>query len=129
MRKKLEHELSRRERQIMDVIYQRGQGTVGEVLDALPDPPSYSSIRALMGILEDKGLLVHFQQGNRYIYKPTEPRDNAGKQAIKRVLDTFYGGSIENAVAALLDASDSRISEDEIAKIANLIEKARSEGR
>jgi len=121
-------ELSRRERQIMDVIYQREQATVGEVQEALPDPPSYSSVRALMGILEEKGWLLHEQDGARYIYRPTQPRASAGKQAIARVLHTFYGGSVEQAVAALLESSDG-FTDEQMMQISALIAQARQEGR
>lgn len=128
MRKRTPQEMSRRERQIMDVIFQRGKATVTEVLEAMPDPPSYSAVRALMGILEEKGLLTHTQDGPRYTYSPTQPRDNAGRQAIKRVLQTFYDGSIENAVAALLDVSESSMSDEEMKRISELIAKAREDG-
>jgi BlaI family transcriptional regulator, penicillinase repressor len=122
-------ELSKRERQIMDVIYQRGRASAAEVVEALPDPPSYSTIRALLVILEKKGYVTHQQEGARYIYLPTQPREQAGQAALKRVLKTFYDGSIEKAVAALLDSRRSRVSAEEAQALARLIEQARKEGR
>ncbi|HOF89659.1 MAG TPA: BlaI/MecI/CopY family transcriptional regulator [Armatimonadota bacterium] len=120
-------DLGRRERQIMEVVYQRGQATVGEVREALEDPPSYSAVRAFMNILEEKGYLTHEQVGNRYVYRPTHPRDAAGKAALKRVLWTFYEGSIANSVAALLDAES--LSPEELDELTRLIVRAREEGR
>ena len=104
----MEHEpvpahLSRRESQIMDVIYEIGCATVAEVLERLPDPPSYSAVRALLRVLEDKGHLEHEQDGPRYLFRPTVPREAARTTALRRVVRTFFGGSTERAVAALLD--------------------------
>jgi BlaI family transcriptional regulator, penicillinase repressor len=123
------NELSRRERQIMDIVYQRGRATVAEVRAGLPSPPGYSAVRALLAILVDKGWLKHESDGPRYVYSPTRPRGRAGTSAIKRVLETFYEGSVEQAVAALLKASDSKLSDDELDRIGTLIDKARREGR
>ena len=120
-------DLGRRERQIMEVIYQRGQATVTEVREALDDPPSYSAVRTFMNILEEKGHLTHEQVGKRYVYRPTHPRDAAGKAALQRVLQTFYEGSIANSVAALLDAES--LSPEEIGELTRLIDRARKEGR
>ncbi len=122
-------ELSRRERQIMDVIYQRERASAAEVRENLPDPPSYSAVRALLVILERKGLLQHVQEGNRYIYLPTQYRENAGRAALRRVLRTFYEGSLGKAVAALLDASDADLSPEEVARLSELIAQSRKEGR
>jgi predicted transcriptional regulator len=122
-------DLSRRERQIMDVIYQRGRASVAEVRSDLPDPPSYSAVRTLLGILEGKGHLTHTKEGSRYVYLPTRPRTRAGRAALKRVLRTFYEGSVESAVAALLDISEDSLSEEEIRRLSQLIDKARREGR
>ena len=120
-------DLGRRERQIMEVIYRRGQATVAEVRESLADPPSYSAVRTFMNILEDKGHLTHEQVGNRFVYHPTHPRDEAGKAALKRVLQTFYEGSIANSVAAMLDAES--LSPAEIDELTRLIDRARKEGR
>src|ERR671925_464450 len=94
--------LSRRERQIMDIIYARGQATAAEVTAALPDPPSYSAVRALLRILEQKGHLRHEQDGPRYVFLPTVPRDRARRSAMRHLVRTFFDGSTEDAVAALL---------------------------
>ncbi len=122
-------QLSRRERQIMDVIYQRGRASAAEVREALPDPPSYSAVRTLLTILEGKGLLKHAQEGPRYVYQPTERRDRAGRSALRQVLTTFYGGSLGKAVAALLDSSDTDLTPEELDRLSQLIEEARKEGR
>jgi predicted transcriptional regulator len=120
---------SRRERQILDVIYERGSASASDVLAALEDPPSYSAVRALLRILEDKGHLTHDARGGRYVYRPTRPRTQAAKAAVRRLLKTFFGGSAPKAVAALLDASDRRLSPDELDHVAKLIDQARREGR
>ena len=121
--------LSRRERQIMDVIYREGQATATEVLAAMPDPPSYSAVRAMLRVLENKGHLRHVPDGTRYVYRPTLTRDRAGKPALANVLETFFDGSTEKAVAALLDLSRQDLSEQELDRMAQLIEQARLEGR
>ena len=117
--------LSRRERQIMDIIYRRGRASVGEVLNDLPDPPSYSAVRALLRILENKGHVTHKKEGPRYIYMPTQPRQSAGESALQRVFQTFFDGSIEKTVAALLDVSDSSLSDAEFDRLAQLINEAK----
>ena len=122
-------QLSRRERQIMEAIYRAGQATATEVLESLPDPPSYSSVRALLRILETKGHLRHVADGTRYVFLPTVAPDRARRSAIQSLLDTFFEGSREKAVAALLDASRSELSEKELDRISQLIENAREEGR
>jgi len=119
------HELSRRERQIMDTIYRKGRAA--EVREGLPDAPSYSAVRALLAILETKGYLRHVKEGARYIYLPTQARQRAGRAALRRVLRTFYDGSVEKTVAALLDVSASSLSSEEIDRLARLIEEARKE--
>ena len=129
MGKKSHIDLSRRERQIMDIIYSRGSAGVADVMGELPDPPTYSAVRALLRVLEEKGHLKHRKDGARYIYLPTRPRGNAGRSALRRVLQTFYDGSTEKAVAALLDASDSKLSPEELDRLTRLIEEARREGR
>jgi len=121
--------LSRRERQIMDIVYERGQATVADVLEALPDPPSYSAVRALMRILEEKGHLKHHQDGPRYVFSPTVSRDRARRSVLSQVVRTFFDGSVEQTVAALIDMPQSRLSQDDLARLSRLIEKARKEGR
>jgi BlaI family transcriptional regulator, penicillinase repressor len=121
--------LSRRERQIMDAIYRRGQATAAEVLEDLPDPPSYSAVRAMLRVLEEKGHLRHDQQGPRYVFLPTVPRDKARRSALKQLVQTFFEGSTEQTVAALLDLSASKLSEAELDRLSQLINQARKEGR
>jgi BlaI family transcriptional regulator, penicillinase repressor len=129
MAKKALDRLSRRERQIMEVIYAAGHATATEVLDRLPDPPSYSAVRALLRILESKGHLRHVVEGTRYVFLPTLSPDRARRSAMRSMLRTFFEGSPEKAVAALLDVSRSEMSEDELARISRMIDKAREEGR
>jgi len=120
--------LSRRERQIMDVLYKQGRATAAAVLDAIPDPPSYSAVRALLRILEEKGHIYHEQEGPRYVYLPTVSRERAKKSAMRRVLDTFFEGSTTQAVAALLDM-DEDVSSDELSRLEKMINDAKREGR
>ena len=121
--------LSRRERQIMDIIYAQGRATAAEVLERLADPPSYSAVRALLRVLEDKGHLQHEQDGPRYVYKPTVSRTRARQTALERLVHTFFDGSPEQAVAALLDMSAGDLGDEELARLQKLIEQARKEGR
>jgi predicted transcriptional regulator len=123
------NQLSRRERQIMEVIYSRGRATVAEVLERLPDPPSYSAVRAMLRILEDKGHVQHESDGPRYVYLPTVPREQVRDTALRRVVQTFFGGSPESAVAALLDLDDGSLDKDALERIAEMIDDARKEGR
>jgi predicted transcriptional regulator len=120
--------LSRRERQIMDVIYAAGKATGAEVLAGLADPPSYSAVRALLRILEEKGHLRHKEVKGKYVYSPTRPRGAAGRGALRRVLATFFDSSPGKAMAALLEASDTQLSGEELAEISALIEQARQRG-
>jgi predicted transcriptional regulator len=120
-------QLSRRERQIMDVIYARGQATAAEVAAALPDPPSYSAVRALLRILEQKGHLRHEEDGPRYVFLPTVSRDRARRSALRNLVRTFFDGSPAQAAAALIDQAD--LSDDEMGRLAELIDRARKEGR
>ena len=119
--------LSRRERQIMDILYQRGSATANEVLAALPDPPSSSAIRTLLRILEEKGHARHTQDGVRYVYSPTRPRQNVAQNALSHVVQTFFGGSVEKVVAALVDVSDGRLTEQQLDRLAELIDQARKQ--
>jgi predicted transcriptional regulator len=123
------NQLSRRERQIMDVIYSRGQATAAEVQAELPDPPSYSAVRAMLRLLEEKGYLRHEQDGPRYLFKPTVAREKARKSALKQMLETFFDGSTEQAVAALLNLSKPKLSQEELDRLSQMIEAARKEGR
>jgi predicted transcriptional regulator len=119
--------LSRRERQIMDIIYTRGQATAAEVTAALPDPPSYSAVRALLRILEQKGHVRHQQDGPRYVFLPTVSRDRARRSALRNLVRTFFDGSSAQAAAALID--QAQLSNEEFERLAEAIEKARKEGR
>ena len=121
--------LSRRERQIMDVIYALQEATVNQVLERLPNPPSYSAVRALLRVLEQKGHLVHRQDGPRYVYAPTWPRERARRSALKHLLQTFFDDSTEDAVAALLDISEDSLTAEDYRRLMELIQKARKEGR
>ncbi|HEX5724464.1 MAG TPA: BlaI/MecI/CopY family transcriptional regulator [Longimicrobiaceae bacterium] len=121
--------LSRRERQIMDVVYRLGNATVSDVLERIPDPPSYSAVRALMRILEDKGHLRHDVDGPRYVYLPTVPRDAAQQTALSHLVRTFFQGSTEAAVAALLELPESGLTERELERLSHLIAQARKQGR
>ena len=122
-------DLSRRERQIMDAVYRRGRATVAEVLQDLPDPPSYSAVRAMIGKLEEKGHLGHEQNGPRYIYFAAHPREEARESALRRVLRTFFDGSPTKAVAAVLDMSGETLSERDLEELETLIDRARRKGR
>jgi predicted transcriptional regulator len=127
--KKALSSLSRRERQIMEVLYREGRATASEVLERLPDPPGYSAVRALLRILEDKGQVRHAADGNRYVYEPRLSRDRAGRPALAGVLETFFDGSAEKAVAALLDLSRHELTDADLDRLSDLIEQARLEGR
>ena len=121
-------DLSRRERQILDILYQRGQATAAEVQSALPEPPSYSAVRALLRILEEKGHIRHEQDGPRYVYLPTIARDNAQRSAMRHMLQTFFDGSAEQAISALLDDSSAKLSSAELDRLARMIDTARKSG-
>lgn len=115
-------QLSRRERQIMDIIYRLGQASAKEVQENLPDPPSYSAVRALLATLETKGMVKHGKESRRYIYKPAITERKARKSAIQNLLSTFFEGKPQNLVAALLDDEDQKLSEKEIEDIRRLVE-------
>jgi len=121
--------LSRRQRQIMDVIYRLGSASAADVMAGLPDAPSYSAVRAMLRILEDKGHLEHEKEGARYVYRPTLAPDKASRSALRQILQTFFDGSVERAVAALLDVSESTLSDAELERLAKLIESAQQEGQ
>ena len=113
----------------MDVIYACGQASVADVHRAIPDAPSYSAVRTVMNILEEKGHLRHRREGRKYIYLPTRSRTEASRSAVRRLLRTFFNGSTEQAVAALLDVSDPGPTQEELDRLAELIEQAKKEGR
>ena len=119
-----EPHLSRRERQILDALHAKEAAGVAEIRAAIPDPPSYSAVRALLRILEEKGHVRHQQDGARYVYLPCVSRKAASRSALKRILATFFGGSVDHAVAALLDASDKKFSEAELKKLQTIIKQA-----
>lgn len=121
----LQHSLSRRERQIMDALFRLRDGSVADVQEAIPDAPSYSAVRAHLRILEEKGYVTHRQEGPRYVYQPAVARDKAKRSALRHLVDTFFGGSAEQTMAALLDEDASRLSEEELDGLARLIDAAR----
>ena len=128
MSDQLHEHLSRRERQIMDVVFRLGKATAAQIMDGIPDAPSYSAVRAMLRILEEKGHLEHEKVGTRYLYKPTISQKKAKKTALRHVLTTFFEGSVSQAMAALIDLSED-LSEDELDSLTQLIERARQEGR
>jgi predicted transcriptional regulator len=121
--------LSRRERQIMDILYRLGSATSAEVQQNMAEAPSYSAVRALLRILEEKGHLKHAYDGPRYVYAPVVSRPAAQKSALKQMLKTFFDGSTSNAVAALLDMSGSDLSESELNRLSKIVEQAKREGK
>jgi len=121
-------DLSRRERQILDILYKHGRATAADVQAALPEPPSYSAVRALLRILEDKGHVRHEQDGPRYMYLPTVAHDNAQRSALRHILQTFFNGSAEQAISALLDDTSGRLSPAELDRLARMIDTARKSG-
>jgi predicted transcriptional regulator len=127
--KPLHAALTKRERQIMDRLYRLGRATASEVLEGLPGAPSYSTVRTQLRVLEAKGHVRHEEQGLRYVYVPTVPRHSARRSALKHLVDTFYEGSTAKIVAALLGGEASRISDDELDRIAELVANARGESR
>ncbi|HVF38622.1 MAG TPA: BlaI/MecI/CopY family transcriptional regulator [Gemmatimonadaceae bacterium] len=122
-------ELSRRERQIMDLLFERGRASVGEVVEGIADPPGYSAVRAMLRTLEQKGHVTHEEDGRAYIYRPTVRKDTARRGALAHLLKTFFDGSTEKAVAALLDLKGGKLSEAELDRVAGLVEQAKREGR
>ena len=126
---KEQHKLSRRERQIMDVLYRLGRATAAEILENIPDPPGYSAVRAMLRVLEEKKHIRHEEKDLRYVFIPVVTREKARRSAARHLLDTFFEGSPEQAVATLLDVSGRSLASDEYDRLAALIEKARQEGR
>jgi predicted transcriptional regulator len=121
--------LTRREREIMDILHRRSRATAHEVRDDLPDPPSYSAVRALLRLLEERGHVKHVEDGQRYVYTPAVARGDARRSALAHVVKTFFAGSVEQAVAALVESPRSRLSPDELDRLSDLIDRARKEGR
>ena len=121
--------LSRREREMMDIIFRAGKATAGEVMEGMTDRPSYSAVRATLRILEQKGLVRHEDDGTRYVYRPTLNRDKARQSALDHLMATFFDGSVANVVATLIEGAGEELSGDDLDHIAELIENARKEGR
>jgi len=128
MKKDGQRNLSRRERQIMDVLYQRGRATASEIQQAIPDPPTYSAVRAKLRVLEEKGHVRHQEEALRYVYLPVVGRESARRSALRHLVTTFFEGSVEQTVAALLDLPSANLSQQELDRIAALIEEAKKEG-
>ena len=121
-------ELSRRERQIMDVVYARGEATAAQVGEGLADPPSRTAVRTLLRILEGKGHLKHRREGRQFVYQPTRSRGRAGRSALRRVVDVFFEGSLPGALAAYLSSPGGELTEEERRRLAELIDQARDKG-
>ena len=121
--------LSRRERQVLDVLHRLGRASAADVREALPDPPSDSAVRTHLRILEEKGHIRHEQDGPRYIYLPVQTREDAGRSALRHLMRTFFDDTPERAVAALLDETSSDLSDDDLDRLDDLIQRARSQGR
>ena len=124
----LSRNLTRRERQIMDILYRRGRATAADVMEKLSGDPSYSTVRTQLRVLESKGHVRHEEEGLRYIYVPAVPRHTARKSALRHLVDTFFDGSTEKVVGALLGGEGTRLSEEELERIAKLVAKAKKEG-
>jgi predicted transcriptional regulator len=120
--------LTRRERQIMDILYRRGRATATEVMDELPGSPHYSTVRTQLRVLEEKGHVTHEEQGLKYVYVPATPRRSARKSALRHLVDTFFDGSAEQVVAAVLGGEGAKLSDEELNRIAELVERAKKEG-
>src|SRR5687768_947551 len=128
MRQPSDRQLSRRERQIMDALYERGRASAAEVREAMPDPPGYSAVRTHLRILEEKGHVRHIQEGARYVYLPRQPASRVADSALSRVVRTFFGGSVERTVASLISSEEAQLSADELDRLSRLIEQAREKG-
>lgn len=121
--------LSRRERQILEILYRRGKSSAAEVREAMPDAPSYSAVRAMLRVLEEKGHVRHQAEGLKYVYLPTVARDKAKRSAVKHLVETFFKDAPEQVVAALLDVSSTRLTRADLDRMAEMIERAREDGR
>jgi len=122
-------ELGRRERQILSFVYRKGEATAAEVMEGIKDAPSYSGVRAMLRILEEKGHLTHTKDGAKYVFKPTVPLEEAGQSAMTYLVDSFFGGSTEMAIAALLDSKQNKLSEEQLDGLSKLIDQAAKSGR
>lgn len=129
MKKRILNQLSRRERQIMDVIYRQGEATAAEVHASIPDPPSYSAVRALLVVLEEKGLVRHKKRGRAYLYIPTISQNRARDSALRHMVKTFFDGSVAGVVAALVNLSDKSLSDEEIERLEQLVKSTKSNKR
>ena|ERR1044071_4221752 len=128
-KEKLSEGLTRRERQVMNILFRRGQATVAEVMGDLPDPPTYSAVRSILRILAAKGLISHREDGPRYVYVPAVNTDRARDEALRHVVRTFFEGSAEQAVSALLRISDGDLTDAELARLRERVRSARTSGR
>ena len=126
-KKTADADLSRRERQIMDILFARGRATGQEIQEGLADKPNYSSVRTILRVLERKGYVRHFEEGLRYVYEPTVARADASRSALQRIIRTFFDGSAKEAVAALLDPGAFHLNEDELQELGRMIERAKKE--
>jgi predicted transcriptional regulator len=126
---KLGHALSKRERQVMDILFRRGEATVAEVMDGLPEPPTYSAVRSILRILVEKGVATFREDGPRYVYLPAVSTQGARDEALQHLVNTFFDGSARQAVTALLSLSDSDLSDTELARLRDAVRKAKSSGR
>jgi predicted transcriptional regulator len=121
--------LTRREREIMDILYRRGRATAHEVLEDLPDPPGYSAVRALLRLLEERGHVKHSEDGQRYVFAPAVARGDARRSALAHVVKTFFAGSVEQAVVTLVESSRAKLSREELDRLSEIIDRAKQEGR
>jgi predicted transcriptional regulator len=129
VREKNFQNLGRRERQILDVVFRLGEASVGDVLEHLPDPPAYDSVRTMIRLLERKGYLRHRREGTKYIYRPIQSHESASRSALSHLMKTFFQGSAAETVAAIFDVSSDNLSDEELKRLEQLIEQARKEGR
>jgi len=129
MKKQIFSQLSRRERQIMDVIYRQGEATAAEVHKSIPDPPSYSAVRALLVVLEEKGLVRHKKRGRAYLYLPTISQHQARDSALRHMVKTFFDGSVAGVMAALVNLSDKSITDDELTRLEQLVKNTKRKKR
>ena len=122
-------ELGRRERQILEVVFRLGEAAVADVLEQLPDPPAYDSVRTMLRILESKGFLKHRRDGTKYVYRPTQSRESASKSALMHLMSTFFENSVADTMAAALDLKSDNLTDEELSRLETLIRAARKEGR
>lgn len=127
--KKTSHDLGRRERQILDVIYRLGEGSVADVLAQMTDPPAYDSVRTMIRLLESKGFLKHRREGTKYVYRPTQSQESASRSALSHLMKTFFQGSAAETMAAVFDMASNDLTDQDIDRLEQLIEQAKKEGR